>query len=228
MGFTDQGPEGPQLFTRPDGTPIYQRDFQGTSPLQPLASFQNGLLNSPESYQAQIMSGTDAAAPIANQTSNQEQEQNSEGGGGMPGMTAAIGNRAQKNFSQDNARLNQHAQIQGMETSNTNIGLATTNAIAEQNAQNGIQSSLNQYNLAANAARYQTVSQLMSGAGSLGGLAMAQSSQPQSQQEFNNQQGLSGSQDLTMPETGSSYGSQPGYLGGDAYSQSLNSYGSEE
>ena len=130
---------------------------------------ENSLMKTPQQQTAGLLAGTGAGATIANQGAAQQNEQNELGGGGMPGMSDAISAKAAKNFSTSQGRLQQNANFQGAQMANQNMNVAAANAIALQNAQTGVDSSINNLNLQANASRYQTISSLMSGAGAMGG-----------------------------------------------------------
>jgi hypothetical protein len=134
-----------------------------------VSQIENGLLTTPQQNTSNILQNTGNAGAIQNQTANQNLSNQEQGGGGISGMTKAIGNKAAKNFATSQGRLNVNAQLQGQQMSNNNMSTATANAIGMQNAEYNLQSSVNNANLAANAARYQTVSSLMSGAGSFAG-----------------------------------------------------------
>jgi len=127
-------------------------------------------------WQNQITQGTGQAGNINDQSTAQTNETASQGGGGMGGMQQAIANKSNKNFSTQQAKMQQNAQFQGQVMANNNYNTAAANAIALQNAQNGVDSSILQYSLQANAARYGTISSLMSGAGSLAGAYAGSSS----------------------------------------------------
>lgn len=136
---------------------------------QQITDQENSSLRRPQDYQSAIMQGTGAAGSIQNQAGNQAAEQESQGGGGMPGMTQAIGDRAAKNFQTSKDRLNQKSQIEGMHMANQNTSTATDQAIALSAAQRGVDNQVNNYNLQSDQARYQVISSIMGGAGSIGG-----------------------------------------------------------
>lgn len=143
-----------------------------------VAEQENNLQESPEQTTQKIMKDTGRASGVQNIGQGQSQENQSLGGGGMPGMSEAISNKAQKNFETQKARLQQNADLQGQEMSNKNHMSATTQAIALKDAETGVQSSINQLQLQANQATYQTVASIMTGAGSLGGMMYANSQRP--------------------------------------------------
>lgn len=174
--------QGPQAFSAPSMDP-------GSS--AQVGQIQNSMQQSPQQYSGQIMQGTGAASNIQNNTGNAQTEQNELGGGGIPGMQQAIGNKAAKNFAVQQGKLQQNANFSGQQMANQNMNTAASNAIALQNAQNGVNSAVNSYNLQSNAARYQTISSLMSGAGSFGGYAYG-----------NSQGNQSGSSPLTNSQMG--------------------------
>jgi len=134
-----------------------------------VASIENGLLATPQQNTDKIMQGTGAAGQIENQSEQAQNENSEHGGGGISGMSQAISNKASKNFSTSQNKLNANAQFQGQAMANNNINVATANSIAMQNAQYNLQSSINNANLQANQARYNTIGGLMSGAGSFAG-----------------------------------------------------------
>jgi hypothetical protein len=116
-----------------------------------------------------MMQETDAAGNIQNQAGDMQNEQNQLGGGGISGMSQAIGQKAQKNFTQEQGQLKQKAKLQGQEMANKNMLSAQSMGVALSDAQNHVNTQLNNLQLAQNAATYQTVAGLMSGAGKLGG-----------------------------------------------------------
>ena len=152
-----------------NGPASYQQAPMDPGSSTQIANSQNQLSNSPAQNQANILEGTGAASSIQNQAGNQTAETAEQGGGGINGMTSAIGNRNAKNFATSQNKLSQAAQIQGMQMTNQNMNMAAQTSMALSKAQEGITSQSNALNIAANAARYNTISQLMGGAGSFGG-----------------------------------------------------------
>jgi len=145
-------------------------DPQGDKQMQ---DQMQGLLKSPEGHMQDIMSGTGKAGQIQNQSQNQANEQNQLGGGGINGMSQAISDKAQKNFSKDQDRLQMQSKFKGQEMANRNALASASLHTALSDAQNNVNSQLNQLQLEANAATYRTAASIMSGAGSLAGVMAA-------------------------------------------------------
>ena len=191
----------------------------------------NGLLaKGPQDYTNQMMQGTGAAGNIQNQTGNMQNEQNQFGGGGINGMTQAIGQKAQKNFSQEQGQLQQKSKLQGQEMANKNMLSAQSMGVALSDAQNHVNTKLNNLQLQQNAATYATVAGLMSGAGKIGGAYYGShsSSPPLSSSQYNSQYGQ-GTSDVAPGDTSSVYNTDPntgqntGYNGGPG--STYNNYG---
>jgi hypothetical protein len=193
-------------------TPQYTQPTMSAGSQAAVTQDENGLLKTPQQQTDALMQGTGAASQIQNQGQNQQHEQNEEGGGGINGMSTAISNKAQKNFATKQAQLQQNANLSGAQTSMQNVNMAATQGIALANAQRGVDSSINNYNLQANQARYSTISSLMSGAGALTGAYMGSNAKPGT-----NYPGLSSSLNSSestgfVNPTGES---SSGYLGSD-------------
>lgn len=152
--------------------PTFNRPGMDEEENKQVAGQMEGLLRSPESYSKDIMKDTDKANQIQGQSQNQANEQQQLGGGGISGMTQAISDKAQKNFAKDQGRLQQQAKFQSQQMANQNTSAAASLSIALSDAQNHVNSQLNQLQLETNAATYRTVASIMSGAGSVVGVAL--------------------------------------------------------
>lgn len=174
-----------------------------------IANQENSLEQSPDQNTQKILQGTGSAANIQNNGAAAAIQNQELGGGGMPGMSTAIANKAQKNFSVQQGRLQQNAKLQGQQMTNQNMLTASAQGVALMDAQAGVQSSINNLQLSANQATYQTVSSIMSGAGSLGGMALA-NSQRAGGYDASNTQGFAGS----TPSVYNDYSSPTSDVGG--------------
>lgn len=176
--------------------------------LNQVSNNENSLLKTPGEQSQRLLKGTDAANSIAS-NSNLEQENNALGGGGIPGMSKAISDQAAKNFETQKGKLQTQADLQGMQMANQNMNVAASNAIALYNAQTGVQSSINNYNLQANAARYGVISSLMSGAGSMAGAYAGYNSNQNMINAINggnmNSPMFGQASNMAMPQMGSEY-----------------------
>lgn len=208
---------GGQLFGQAPGS--FKAPGMDPGSANQVADIQNSLLKTPDQQAQGLLAGSGAAGAIANQSGNQNAESKQEGGGGMPGMSAAIGAKAAKNFATSQGRLTQNAQFAGAQMANQNLNTASANAIAMQNAQNNINSSLNNLTLQSNQARYNTIAGIMSGAGSIAGVFAAQPNAPNlngttgnaysnSQNMYN--EGVGPSQPTTQSNPMGSYGMTEG------------------
>lgn len=165
---------------------------------------QNNLLKTPEQHAQELMAGTGAANQVQNQTGRQANEQKQLGGGGIDGMTEAIGQKAQKNFAPSQAKLQKQSEFAGANMTMNNTNMAAANAISIANAQRGVDSQVMRFNLESNAARYATISGLMAGAGSIGGMIAG------------GKHGAAPGGDQSLPSTSSApNGGGQGYLGGN-------------
>lgn len=166
-GLVGQGPFNGFLGTGPGQAGFQQPGMDPVSGEQ-IASYMNNPQNAQQNQQA-IMAGTQGANQIAAQSTNQQNQANELGGGGMPGMGQAVSARAAKNFSVQGAKLNQQMQLPAAEMSNNQFAAPANASIAYMNAQNNIEKQTNDLALAQNAATYQVISQFMIGAGKFGG-----------------------------------------------------------
>ena len=166
---TLSGKSSPPTYNAPTMDPTSQAQIAGQ---------ENNLMKTPQQQTAGIMNNTGAAGAVQNQTQNQVNEQNEQGGGGINGMTQAIGNKAQKNFATSQGRLQQNANLQGQQMANTQQNQAAMQAIALSNAQAGVTNATNQLQLQYNQAQYNTVSSIMAGAGTGAGYYFGKNSVP--------------------------------------------------
>lgn len=210
-----------------DANPKLNKPAMDPGSVNSINTIQNNLLKTPQENAAQMMQGTGLAGGIAGQGDNQSNEKNSLGGGGINGMSEAISRKAQNSFAKDKGRLEQQSKFQGQVMANNNINAETANAIAISNAENNVNSSMNQLALQANAARYQTVSGIMSGAGSFAGTMAGSNNHEPSYYGGNNYSvipnasGIVGNQ--TTPNAYNQYGASGNY---DSYSPTSMSGGS--
>lgn len=155
--------------------PVYQQPTLPNFSDQAISNVVGGQTNAtPGSVAQQSLNGTQGSGAMVSNFGQQAQnEQNSLGGGGMPGMAAAIQNKQMKNYNISQGALGQQANLYGQQQA-YNLNTQAANTVNQLSTlEMGAANYANAASIATQGARNAVVSGIFQGAGALGGIAAA-------------------------------------------------------